>query len=704
MAKKRGSKREALKRTYREIFGYPARGIEGALGLLCALFAVEAFPGFDAQRLVPMGLFVPMMTLVYFALIRLLSWLAFRLFPRIFGRPHRILLLLFLAYALIGPVVRAVSSRGSISRGLEEALILGPIFLVLVLGGLFASLFLDKKGHPLPGALFLLALLCQGAFLYFLASPGLDRAPKQAIGIDFANGPLEETYQVEKIAYGPGQALDFGTTSLSHRAGAKGWVAKVRKALLGYDLAHVPYQGVLYLPKGQGPVPLLIFAHGNHNMLEDNALGYDYLGKSLAQAGFAFASIDASGFNGYMGKGVGKENDGRALLQLRHGARLLEASQDPDSPLYGRLDPEGLVVGGHSRGGEAAAIAALFNSLEVLPDDGTRENPGPLPIKGVLAVAPTWGQYQPADKDLVLEGPSYLLIHGSHDQDVTSTQGLSQYKNLQPGPGGFKASLFVGYANHGLFNEKWGALDKPLPSGALLNRADFLSGHDQKKVLAVYSRAFMEALFREGDRAIFYQAQAQKDLLPPSLYYSQYQPAEVEVLADFEEDLDPLRGTLPESQVQKKGLYLFKEGGYPFKREVSKNHVLTLKGGQGAFWGLDFPARDLGEGLGLDLGRADKGHKAPILVLRDQAGQEAQLDLAQVKPLKDPMEVGLLKVQHITGQWDKKGSLETFILDRQKIQAANPGLDLEKITSIQVQVPPHEKIYLDNLLFLKEVP
>ena len=78
---------------------------------------------------------------------------------------------------------------------------------------------------------------------------------------------------------------------------------------------------------------------------------------------------------------------------------------------------------GHSRGGEAAALAATFNRLKYYPDNFKQEFKFNFDIKAVVAIAPVDGQYKPTGQFTPLENVNYLLIHGSHDGDVSTAHG-----------------------------------------------------------------------------------------------------------------------------------------------------------------------------------------------------------------------------------------------------------------------------------------
>src|SRR5678816_2537480 len=100
---------------------------------------------------------------------------------------------------------------------------------------------------------------------------------------------------------------------------------------------------------------------------------------------------------------------------------------------------------GHSRGGEAVAVAAAFNTLSHYPDDATIGFDFHYGIKAVVAIAPVDGQYSPANRPTPLDNVNYLVIHGSHDGDVSSFMGLRQYARIRftDGKPWFKAAVWM---------------------------------------------------------------------------------------------------------------------------------------------------------------------------------------------------------------------------------------------------------------------
>ena len=90
--------------------------------------------------------------------------------------------------------------------------------------------------------------------------------------------------------------------------------AKSRKKYWGYDNTKFPLNARVWYPEGDGPFPLVLVVHGNHNMEEYSDPGYQWLGELLASRGFILASIDENFLNG----GIRGENDARGWMLLKH--------------------------------------------------------------------------------------------------------------------------------------------------------------------------------------------------------------------------------------------------------------------------------------------------------------------------------------------------------------------------------------------------
>jgi dienelactone hydrolase len=240
----------------------------------------------------------------------------------------------------------------------------------------------------------------------------------------------------------------------------------------------VPLNGHVCVPQGRGPFPLVVFAHGNHQPVENSSPGYLYLCRLLASHGIIAATIDVNFLNG----GNFGENDGRAIVHLEHLKRFRTWNNMAGHPLQGRVDLNRIMIVGHSRGGEAVGHASFFNRLSSIQPDSTSpvvplDGSGPAPLgpyrfnlNAVAAIAPTDGQYQPLTGLTVVPNP-YYVIHGARDGDVTSFPGYHTYNrahavdlaNPTVSSGQWKAMLWVYNANHNQFNSIWASEAAAMP-------------------------------------------------------------------------------------------------------------------------------------------------------------------------------------------------------------------------------------------------
>jgi hypothetical protein len=232
---------------------------------------------------------------------------------------------------------------------------------------------------------------------------------------------------------------------------------------------EVPINGQIAIPQGWGPFPLAIFAHGNHNPAENSTLGYLYLCELLASHGIIAATIDVNFLNGL---NLG-ENDGRAIVHLEHIKQFQIWNAQVGHPLEGKVDLSRVMIIGHSRGGEAVGHASMFNSMSQvqfspemppIPLDGSQGlGPYGFNLCGVVAIAPTDGQYIPVSGQPTQVRNNYLLLHGSRDGDVSTFDGYKTYDrshavdltNPTQTAVGFKSLLWIYRANHNYFNSVW---------------------------------------------------------------------------------------------------------------------------------------------------------------------------------------------------------------------------------------------------------
>ena len=237
---------------------------------------------------------------------------------------------------------------------------------------------------------------------------------------------------IRRPEYGKSVAIKSGTVDASRfMKDFKGWRADLRRRYWGFGMDKLPLNARVWYPDGPGPFPLALIVHGNHGMAEFSDPGYEYLGRLLASRGFILASIDENFLNSGLFIDPPKQQVVRGWMLLEHLKLWRTWNGTPGNPFYKKVDVENVALMGHSRGGEAAATAALFNKLSYYPDDATiRFNYG-YPIKSIVAIAPPDGQYKPAGDWRTIENVNYLTLQGANDGDVSSFTGSRQWDHVR---------------------------------------------------------------------------------------------------------------------------------------------------------------------------------------------------------------------------------------------------------------------------------
>lgn len=423
----------------------------------------------------------------------------------------------------------------------------------------------------------------------------------------------------------------------------------LRRLALGFGLDAVPRNAVVWYPaEGEGPHPLVLVMHGNANLLVPSEDGYAWLGEHLASHGMVVASVDAAAFNALpLVGGLSGENDARALLLLAH-LQLWEAWERAQDARLPRVDLTRVALIGHSRGGEAAAIAASLDALGRLPADArtplSERVGGPYAPRAVVAFAPSDGQFRVGDRPTELHGVDYLVLQGGYDADVASFVGERQYERSTLGPGGVKAAVYLHQANHGQFNDRWGRRDHAPPLSALLRTAAIMPPDEQQRAARVFISAFLRAsLLDERDYLpLLADPRVGADWLPAASYVTRAQ------LGDAATLLAPGVDANAAGAVEARGLALWRVGDPGFRSGVVRDHTaLTLgwESGADASWrlALDAPLGVLAADAGIDpadatlvleIGRAygtasaSSGPLDATLVLADVAGTRAGVALS----------------------------------------------------------------------------
>ncbi|MDQ3235532.1 MAG: hypothetical protein M3Q07_27290 [Pseudobdellovibrionaceae bacterium] len=270
---------------------------------------------------------------------------------------------------------------------------------------------------------------------------------------------------------------------------------------LGQPEVKTDIRGKLYLPKGDGPFPVLVFLHGNHGtcgrvtgagnprldttvdytlsgrcpagMVESPSyLGYEYSAKHLASWGYAVISVNAN--LGITGRDGYNSSDGglvyaRGALVLKHLIKLRQWSSSGDNlaltnkdlNVKNKFDFTEVGVMGHSRGGEGVRYAYNIYEKAAASSVWKRELPN-LKIKGVFEIAPVdFGTgMQPLKVEAV--GTAWTVLLGGCDRDVSNFMGANPYARMLAGNDGYAKAIFAVWgANHNFFNTEWQVSDAP---------------------------------------------------------------------------------------------------------------------------------------------------------------------------------------------------------------------------------------------------
>jgi hypothetical protein len=256
-------------------------------------------------------------------------------------------------------------------------------------------------------------------------------------------------------------------------------------------------------------------------------------------------------------------------MLLEHLKLWQEWNKAPGNPFNGKVDLSRIALMGHSRGGEAAATAALLNHLKYVPEDANIRLDYNFSIKSVVAIAPADGQYRPAGASRVINDVSYLTLQGAYDADVSAFNGSRQYDHVhftQPGLW-FKAEIYAYRANHGQFNTVWGNDDAGKPFGWLLNLKPLVPGDEQRRISKTYISAFLAATLQDRREylPLFEDWRVARDWLPDTLYFNRYEDASYVPLASFSEDADLTTTTAPGGTISGENLTIWNEGRIPWR-------------------------------------------------------------------------------------------------------------------------------------------
>ena len=584
---------------------------------------------------------------------------------------------------------------------------LGASIATILLGGLREAA-LGKRTLTLgAGGLALVANLWLFVFLRsdgVGSEPWLRTSPAAALPkpLSAPDPSADGDYAVDSLFYGHGDDLrraEFGrgvairTKTVDASPFFQdfgGWKARLRERYWGFGMNRLPLNARVWYPRGAGPFPLVLMVHGNHEMSEFSDPGYAYLGELLASRGFIFVSIDENFLNIGLLHEPPDERPARAWLMLEHLKLWEQWNATPGNPFCGKIDTANVALMGHSRGGQAAARAAVFNKLTVDPDDASIRLRYGYPIKAVLAIAPA-GEVEG------LSDVSYLTLQGAQDADVSSFLGSEQWDHVHFSGGAdcFKSELYIYGANHGQFNTVWGRADSRGPQSWFLNLRPLLSGDDQRRIAKVYVAAFLEATLhgRSEYRQLFRDYRQARAWLPQTMYLDRYLDSSNKVIADFSEDIDLTTTTLPGGKLAGENLSEWREGKIPFRNgERGYKGVFLGWSGRNASYSIALPEgsetdHDSELSMSIAVTSDDETPTDFTIAVKSGNGVEVRLPASRYRTLWGPVPVRFTKVEYLDRLIYKQPtepvfqSLEIPLAD---FAVLNPQFEPKRLKSIRL--------------------
>jgi hypothetical protein len=636
-----------------------------------------------------------------------------------------VLLALKLIKSLPARFLTAVVASGAMFLAVPASDFGKLLFLFALANGALIG-FACINGLRRAASIAMLAFLAAGdvyAIANFLGSgihetpPAVGERRQNGVSLPAVDDPsVNGTYQTRTLCYGSGwdaRRPEYGP-SVALRTptvdatpfldDTTGIGTTLREWYWGFDLKHCPLNARTWYPEGEGPFPLVLIVHGNHQMEKYSESGYDYLGSLLASRGFIFVSVDENFLNGNWVKDYQQnENFTRGWLLLEHLQQWRAWNAAPGNPFFGKVDTDNIALIGHSRGGQAVAIAAAVNRLSRYHTKATIPFEFGFHIRGVIQIAPN-DPYEPTHGHRIeLRDINYLLLQGGYDGDVSLFLGERQYNRVHfSGTGDFfKSALYIHRANHGQFNTAWGREDNIAPVSWLMNLRPIMRHEDQEKIAKIYVAGFLEAVLHRRKSYVRFLRDYREiaDRLPEDNYISQFEDSGFRIIDDYEEGMDVAAATMSGVTITGENLKTWSLNGLEFRNSHSspqENNVVflgwdrkdtTITHGtpkytftfSGKRADSLLPGKSSSLAFFLCSNRDDSGDSLDIAVaIEDAAGESAELPLSRFAKISPPLAARLGKYAFIDDFGASKPAervLQRFSLPVSAFAAANPNLN-----------------------------
>ncbi len=626
----------------------------------------------------------------------------------------------------LGAVIMLAASSSMTGAGVLSGLLLGfsAALAADIFGRCVWSTLIKKnrmKGFGVSALAVSLAVLAAFGVFFRLPGFGKSRVEHYLSAVSYSDLGTAKPEFAKYLQNGESAVLtlSYGTSDcdiltepvdITGYAQRDGIMGKLADIYFDYSLEEAPVAGKIWYPQNAEGCPALFIVHGNHSFTAESYLGYEYLCEYLASNGYVAVSVDENCCNTLSG-----ENDGRAVLLLENIKAILAQNKDIHSPLYGTIDENRIAIAGHSRGGEAAATACLFNGLPAYPDNGNKGFAYHFNIRSVIAIAPTVDQYMPCGRAVEPENVNYLLIHGTNDQDVINVMGEKQYANVSftetdEAAELCKASVYVMGANHGQFNSEWGQWDLSEGMNGFLNTENFLTASEQQTVARAFIRAFLDLTLNNDGRYsdLLWNADAYREQLPKTVYQQSYQQSGFEKISDFNSGVDIRHPEMSGTRLDCRGVSRWNERQDRRGGGEGENGVLYAKWNDSdraeivvsSYPMLDMTDRVLTFRLA-DVREDIEGDNEPLhytVTLVDGAGKEASVN----NPIRvyPSLGVQLYKADVLAGKFEYKHQMQTVRVSMDMLKC-DAGFDRTQIQEIHISFPSMDsgEIELDDLGF-----
>ncbi|WP_223555541.1 poly(ethylene terephthalate) hydrolase family protein [Lysinibacillus sphaericus] len=564
-----------------------------------------------------------------------------------------------------------------------------------------------------------------GTWSYWLIHPGEVNTPEVVLkqlktSKRYDNTLLKNpaklgSYPVKKLTYGSpntyreefNQENSLTTKTVDAADFVEKW-SSGRTKTLGFGPDAMPLNGQVWYPEGKGDFPLVMIVHGNHLMAEYSDPGYEYLGNLLASRGYIVVSVDenflnASPYNDlFLVSPLKNENPARGLLLLEHLQTWEEWNSTKNNPFYQKVDMENIALVGHSRGGEAIAIAAAFNEIQHPPSNGNIQFDYNFSIRTLISIAGIDGQYMPAGKPLPLKNVNYLALQGAHDMDVNSFESSNQqyrisYTNKEDY---MNASVYIYGANHGQFNEEWGRGDGAGTANQIFNLKQIMPRNQQETIAKVLISAFLDSTLKEKKqyKEIFKDLGYAKEWLPDTLYINNYYDSQTSFIATFNEDIDLNTTTVPGGKLVGKNLKEWKEEKVKLKLDEADYSAVRLGWNSNdpsspAFYTLTLPDKglEIRQNTSIVFSLADDSKESQeelidlTVTVEDSNGNKASLPLSFISELTPAVKGELLKKPFSNAGNTTEPVFQYYGFSLNDFKEVNPQFDSLKLNKIHFQ-------------------